>query len=356
VIGPWLVLAVIVAVTLAVNDQITRQSFWQLRDRWIWLSAWLACALLTLHDWPLGAAWASVIVRWHAHENTPPRQPHQLLESLVVWVAILGWYLLVQSLPPQAVAWLPALFTGCMVFHSAAVVGDWHWRAGHNPYFTRGWAGQRQLSAALLAMLVPFAWSLHPLWALLALPGLFLLDSWLAWLALVAAAGMWQPWTLAGTLPLILGAVAFLWSPRRRNLWDKNPRGTSLDGPLQRVYTNALMLVLWIRSGAWVAGRGPDASLNDIVRAMYRYFPHAPDRIISGHVHNEYVEWAYEGGALAILAMCGLAYRVGAGLHTLDPWSASALAGAVLAGGTVSTKSASTGLVFLTILAVVAGR
>jgi hypothetical protein len=161
---------------------------------------------------------------------------------------------------------------------------------------------------------------------------------------------------LAGTLPLILGAVAFLWSPRRRNLWDKNPRGTSLDGPLQRVYTNALMLVLWVRSGAWVAGRGPDASLNDIVRAMYRYFPHAPDRIISGHVHNEYVEWAYEGGALAILAMCGLAYRVGAGLHTLDPWSASALAGAVLAGGTVSTKSASTGLVFLTILAVVAGR
>ena len=355
-IGPALVVAVLTLVLLLPSDQITRQSFWQLRDRWIFLSAWLAAALLTLHDWPLGAAWASVLIRWHAHENTPPRQPHQLLESLVVWIAILGWYLLIQALPARAVGWLPALFTGCLVFQSAAVVGDWHWRAGRNPYFTRGWCGQRGLTAAMLALLTPFAWSVHPLWALAALPGLILTDSWLAWLALAAAAGIWQPWTLAGTLPLIGGAVAFLWSPIRRNRWDKNPRGTSLDGPMQRVYTNALMLVLWLRSGAWWAGRGPDGSLNDIVRAMYRYFPHRPDTIISGHVHNEYVEWAYEGGLLAVVALCGLGWRVVGHLAHGDPWSAAVVAGAVLAGGTVITKSASTGLLWLTCLALVAGR
>jgi hypothetical protein len=206
----------------------------------------------------------------------------------------------------------------------------------------------------MLALLTPFAWSIHPLWALAALPGLVLTDSWLAWLALVAAWGLYWPWSLSFTLPCLVGAVVALSRPHWRGVLDRNPRGTSIDGPRQRVWTTALLLVLWLKEGYWRVGRGPDASLNDVVRAMYRYFPHKPDTIISGHVHNEYVEWAYEGGALAVAAMVGLGYRVALHLVPGDPWSSAVVGGAVLAGGTLITKSASTGLVWLTILAVVA--
>jgi len=354
VIGPALVVAVLLLVLLCPSDQVTRQSFWALRDRWILVSAWLAAALLLLHDWPLGCAGASVLVRWHAHEATPPKQPHQLLESLTVWIAILGWYLLVQALPPAVLAWCPTLFTACLGVHSLAVVGDWHWRAGHRAYFTRGLTGQRGLTGAMLALLTPFAWALHPAWALLALPGLVLTDSWLAWLALGAAWAVYWPRSLWLTVPVVLGAAGALSRASWRNRLDRTPRGTSLDGPLQRVWSVGLLLAVWVKEGYWRVGRGPDASLNDLVGLMYRYFPHRPARIISGHVHNEYVEWAYEGGLLAVLAMLGIGWRVGQHLVAGDPWSAAAVAGAVLAGGTLLTKSASTGLVWLTILAVVA--
>ncbi len=354
---PWALAGVLGVVVLLPQARVARQSFWASRDRWLWLLAWVGVVwLLDARHWPLACAWAAGLLRWrdHAPGHGVPRHAHELLPSLCTWAAIIGWWLLVQHWSPAVITGTAWLLTGCALVQSGAVVVEWLGRAGRRATEIRGLGGQRGLTGAVLALLAPFVWHASPWLMLGLLPSLLLTDSWLAYLALTAALGVYAPWTLGWTLPLLGLGGLILSRQSWRARCDRTPRGTSLDSFWQRVYSTAILLVYWGRNRTWLWGRGPDGSLDDLLDARYRHFPHAPQRVITGHVHNEYLEWAYDGGVLAVAAMLGVAWAVAGGLQSHDPWSAVAVAGAVLAAGTLVTKSMAAGVLWLTALAVVA--
>lgn len=311
------------------------------RDTWLYALAWLGVALLLAREPAFGLIGAAVLLHWRSHEQLP---------ALLTWVGIIATWELVQAAPPAGLALLPPVWRALAVVQVA--LATWQWSRREEP---RGTLGQRSLLGAFLALALPFASLLDaPLLAW----GLFVAGAWLPLVAAGAALAVlhpeFAPW-LAGLA--LLGAVVTAIPWTRRALIDRLPRGGSVDSLRNRLTTWREVVRLGARWPVWLIGRGPSApdALDTPMLDVLRVYVHR------GHLaiypfHNEPLECWYTYGLLGVAAMGALAWRLAPHLALGDPWTASAVAGLVLACGSIPCRVVPVGVTWHLVLAVIGGR
>ena len=329
---PWIVVA-LAALALAPWVPVWRISDRHLKDaRNLWLLGTLTVAAVWLATVePLFAFVAlGLLVRWRTH---------RLLPSLVPWGAIAGLWFALQALPREAFPWLARAWLVAGACQGLLVFDEWmdDRRVG-------GTIGQRTLTGAYCAMVVPFA--LTDGWEAFALPfllvGLAITSSWLAGLALLGGLAVFEPWTIPGLAALVgLAIVTY----RTKHL-ERLPRGDTLDTVWQRLDTWRLLVHHGRRWPLWLVGRGPYNVIYDIMRWDSRY----KASLIHGHAHNEPLEFVYEYGVCGALALAAFVWRVAPSLKFGDPWTAAAVIGGVTLLGSIGTRVVPFGVTWLAIV------
>ena len=320
------------------------------RDLWLlglaWLAALASCIVISL---PLGIMACAALLRWRSWQQFP---------AVATWAGILATWWLAQSLTPAARDWLQLgwrIITGALLVFAFAQ--RWH------GYEVKATTGSRVLLAALLVLIWPFTspWE-WPAYAL----GIWLTSSWIALAALLVAIAVKYP-TVAPWVA-VFGAcvvVAFLVRPLRLALIDHTPRGGSLDGLRMRWRTWSAMVRVTRHFPTWVIGWGPTPagrvgpSLEHALAlesVRLSALPGEDHAIATSPTHCEPLELACTYGLVAVIAMGIFAWQVGTHIVLGDAWSASAVAGIALSLATIPARSASVGVVWLIVLAVVIAR
>lgn len=312
------------------------------RDRLCWAGFGLAASAAVWQEPWLAPMAAAVCWRW----RTPAALP-----SVVAWAGIAAVWFTVPAVGSiwravAEVAWpMAGLGLGLLMLGQRI-------RAGH----ANGVLAQRTLAGAMVALLLPFAVATPLRWlglgalAMLSL-ALVLTSSWLA--ALAAGAGLvtYAPWTAWLLVPALGVGLVCLKLDRGHGMLSRyTARGNSLDSVKERLRTwtmTCLQLGGW---RDWLLGHGPDT----YVKATIRWSAQARVSLTIGHAHCDPLESLYEWGCPFVLTLVGLGLRLWPHLHSGDPWSATAVTGAVLACGTLLCRVAPLGVVWWIALAVVA--
>lgn len=320
------------------------------RDCWLVGLAWLGALALLVHTPALGLAAIAVCLHWRSWEQLP---------AVLTWAGIAATWLLVQALPAWTVALLPV---GWRITVGAVVLAGWALAQKRRKWEVKGNTGTRIMLAALLVLVWPFtAWWEWPLYAY----GIWLTSSWVALLALLVAATVRYPVTapyVGAFLAAVVLCFCFRWT--RVHILDRTPRGSSFDGLRERWRTWCAVVRLGRRWPIWFLGAGPAGRLQrglklDLVGESVRMQARWPEHnvsVIGVPTHCEPLEYAYTYGVLGMAAMAALAWQLVPRLALGDPWSASALAGLVIAGAAIPARVVPVGVVWLVTLAVIGGR
>jgi hypothetical protein len=321
------------------------------RDLWLVGLAWVGALALCWHTLPLGLAAIAVLAHWRSWEQLP---------AVLTWAGIIATWLLVQALPPWAIAFLP---TGWRVTVGALMLTGIALAQKRRKMEIKASTGTRIMLAALLVLVWPFtAWWEWPVYAY----GLWLTSSWVALLALLVAVSIRYPMAApyaGAVLALVVLCFTFPWS--RRTILDRTPRGSSFDGWHERWRTWQAMVRLGRRWPIWLLGAGPESASHlhrslryDLMRESMRLTTlHGRDvSMTGGPTHCEPLEYAYTYGLLGVATLAALTWHLIPRLALGDPWSASALAGLVVACAAMPARVAPIGLVWLVTLAVIGGR
>jgi O-antigen ligase/polysaccharide polymerase Wzy-like membrane protein len=318
------------------------------RDRAVQAALWATALWLLWVEPFLGVAGISVLLRWfdHADYSTRDYQP-----VLWVWLLAVGLWFGARSIPANYREIVAAVWLAWALIQGALVWGQWFERSGWLASLPAhaGTFGQRATLGVYLALVFPLAF-LFPSparWLLAAglLAAQVLPASWLGLLAMTVAACVLAPkaalWLLLGlgaSTLFVLGSWKWKIAARTRDSWidQVTTRGGSLDSVIVRLQHWQRLWLVWRQWPAWLTGRGIGRGLRDTLRVQVGI----GDPIQKGHAHNDWIEFAYEHGLMGILAIALLMHRISTGLQWEDPWSASAVAGAVIASGTYSTRLA----------------
>jgi len=344
------------------------------RDRAVQLCCWgLALWLLTIEPF-LAIGGMSVLLRWFDHETYTTREYQPVVWC---WLAAVGLWFGARAVPVDVRPWIAGVWVTWGLVQGALSIGQWAILRNHWSGWGSGWAiepihlyagtfGQRSMTGAYVGLVFPLAFLLPSPASWGVASGLLLaICSWLGFLAMLVAGVVLQP-RLAVPLSLLgLGLAVFVgWEWRAKHsvagraTWlDRyTTRAGSLDSVFLRVRHWRRMWWVWRQWPVWVTGRGVGRGWRDAARVQAGRDPDLArlPRVQAGHAHNDWIEVAYEHGLLGVAAMILLAFRVGAGVHWADPWTASAIAGAVLAAGTFSVRLASLAAPWWIVLAWVA--
>lgn len=320
------------------------------RDAWLVGLAWLGAAWLAWAHPPVALFAVAALVRWRSWEQLP---------AVLTWAGIIATWGLVQALPPWAVTALPV---GWRVSVGAVMLAGFALSQKRRKTEIKAGTGTRIMLAAILALVWPHTeWWEWPLYAY----GLWLTSSGVALVAVLVAGAMRYPiaapWLGAGAAGLV-GLFAFRWT--RVHILDYTPRGSSFDGLRERWRTWMTVVRLGRRWPIWLLGAGPSGASRagpslerDLARESIRlYQERGGNQSLSHPTHCEPLEYAYAYGLLGVAAMIGLVWHLVPRLLLADPWSASAVAGLVIAVAAIPARVAPVGLVWLVTLAVVGGR
>ena len=302
----------------------------QARDWWLVGLAWVCAIVLLAREPALGLIAIAALVQWRTHAQLP---------SVLTWAGIIAVWFLVGALPVSAhgpVSWLwRAIAVGQVVMAMAQRLHGLE---------TKGTMGSRIILAPFLALMLPFAapWE-WPIYAV----GLWLTCSWLAILA--AGVGIAirypvsAPWVAA---ELLLLAALFVAPWTRRQLIDRTPRGSSLDGLRTRWATWTALCRLWWRWPIWAIGSGPGGSgIRTSTEAdLERESVRRHSVLLTSPCHCEPLELAYTYGLLGIAAMGAMLWRLAPHLALGDPWTASVVTGLVLMLASSPCRAAPIGL------------
>lgn len=365
-------------------DHVHERAFWRQRDQWLLILVGVGGIAAAL----AGEYWLSPIALWFVvrwRSNAP-------LASLVVWTAIAAtWILTVSVIRADRPTVSPTPLAGVLLMIATwqVVYAIRQWLVptpGRMPTRApRGTFGQRTLLASYLALVAPLGLALWPGGLIpsgVAVAGLVLTSSWVAWAAALAALVVLYPLVGAVVATLIVSFVAgailanlrATGGPLQYVIDHWTIRGSSVDSLRQRVRTWRVILHMYAhpvltidpkwpmtryryeitkqRARAWAFGFGPTTLQYDLLRWDHRF----KAELINGYAHCEPIHVLYEYGLCGVAAMLLFGWRVGVGLHIGDPWSAAAVAGAIAACGTITCRTPSTGIPWLVICAVVAAR
>ena len=307
---------------------------------------------LCLHTLPSGSPPLAALLHWRSWEQLP---------AVLTWAGLIATWFLVQARARTGRRLAPGGLADRGGRRDAARRSPWR-RSGARAEIKAG-TGSRAMLAALLVLVWPWtAWWEWPLYAY----GLWLTSSWVAGLALLVAVAVRYPvaapYAGAG-LGLVVLLFAIPWT--RRQVIDQTPRGSSLDGLRERLRTWAAMLRLLRRWPIWLVGAGPEPAgrrthwlKHDLTREGIRLSAEQ-DRdvsMVASPTHCEPLEYAYTYGILGMAAMAALTWHLVPRLALGDPWTASALAGLVIALAAIPARVAPVGLVWWVTLAVIGGR
>lgn len=321
------------------------------RDVWLVGLAWLGALALCWHTPALGLAAIATLVHWRSWEQLP---------AVLTWTGLIATWLLVQALPSWAVFALPA---GWRITVGGIMLLGFALAQQRRKTEIKAGTGTRVMLAALLVLVWPFtAWWEWPLYAY----GLWLTSSWVALLALGVAVAVRYPLAApyaGAVLGLVVTCFAVPWA--RRQIIDRTPRGGSLDGFRERWRTWMAMLRLMRRWPIWLTGAGPEPASrrrhwlkHDLAREAIRLSA-AQGRDVSmvgSPTHCEPLEYAYTYGVLGMAAMGAMVWHLAPRLAWGDPWTASALAGGVIALASIPARVVPVGIVWWVVLAVIGGR
>lgn len=289
---------------------------------------------------------------------------------LLLTAGLAAAWLSAPALHPSA----PLLATGWVVLALAeSAVTWWHWgalrgwwpgqvRAQHLPVRPlSGFRGQHTIFAAGLALVLPFAWSVHWSLGLLLFASILGISCWTGILAALVGITVLRPELLAVTTMLLLLGLALVvpkaWKPERYvHIWiDRfTPRGGSLDSLRLRwrswgVLLGAMRHWPW---RVWLTGRGWTGPNRDLLRAhALQLVPGA-----MGTSHNDVLDVVYTSGLPGLLLLGLLGWRLAPALMLGDPWSATVCAGLVVACGSSALRYPSVGLVWWLSAALLTGR
>lgn len=376
-IRSWALPALVIALTAACAclpaHHVHERAFWRQRDLWLLSLVGIGGAVAGL----TGEYWLTPIALWFVcrwRSNVP-------LASLVVWIGVAAvWTLaLIAIRTPVDRLLLGAALNIILIMQVVWAARQWYDKRGKpTAQAPRGTFGQRTLLGAYLALV----WPLAPAWppAVVAGIGLVLTSSWVAWAA--ALAGLIVLWPavglIASALVCLIVAGAIVDRPHAfNNLLNYGTlRGMSIDSIRQRGRTWATIVYMYahpkieiaytiLPSGrparvevwrqrliAWFFGSGPTTLQYDLLRWDHRF----KTDLINGYAHCEPIHMLYEYGLCGVAAIGLFVWRVGSGLSIGDPWSAAAVAGAVAAYGTITCRTPATGIPWLVVCAIVAGR
>jgi hypothetical protein len=335
---------------------VAMQYFEAARDVWLYALGWIAAAMTFAVSVPLGFMACAVMLRWRSWEQLP---------AVATWAGIIATWVIVQHLPTDVAAFLPMGWRlVLLLLIGMAIAQRW------NGYEVKATTGSRVLLAGLLALVWPFTqWIEWPFYAV----GFWLTSSWIALAALLVAIAIMHPWLAPGILvAAVVIVLLFAIRSTRVLLIDRTPRGGSLDGLRMRLRTWAAMIRLTAQWPWWVTGWGPSPASRlgghslerELEREEVRMVlpPHhdrdrsmggQPQALASSPTHCEPLELACTYGLLAVLAMAIFAWQLQSHILLGDAWSASALAGLVLALATIPARAAPVGVLWLIVLAVV---
>lgn len=309
------------------------------RDRW--LLAGLAIAGVWLAG--RGEAWLAVMALWFLCRWRGP----SLLPHLTTWAMIAGTWFGALAVVPLARDSLPWVWVAVSVYQIALVVrGRWRGRI-RGSYRGIGSVGSHVLTGAMVALAVPF-WTLLPWWTWGGLAvGLYLVHSWLSFLAVGAALCVLEPGLIPGVVLLILHG--WLFALRGWLTWT--PRDNSFDSIRARLNVYPMVWQAW-RSGLWRWGAGPDT----FMAAGRRWWVRTGKPVPLGEAHNEVLQMAFEYGWLGVACCVLLVVRVAPHLRLEDPWSAAWVVGGVLALGSYPARHVPLGCTWMAITAGVVTR
>jgi hypothetical protein len=269
-----------------------------------------------------------------------------MITVVASWTAIAATWYLVRAIPAADVGWI-LVGWGALAYGQAALMG-WEWWGKQDGRHPHAWIGQRMYAGCWLAMMC----CLLPLWVWPGLlVGLFLSGpSWLAVLALGAGSVVRWPWVWPYALSCLLGVLALFVMAKNGQVWGLKwlPRGDTLDTVRVRLRVWRLALKHFaLEPGAWLIGFGPGTAGRATRRWNLRHF----GLEALGNMHSEPVQVVYEFGALGAMGLGLFVWQIGLGLTWGDPWSAAAVAGLVIAGGSNLSGIIPLGVTFLVICA-----
>ena len=344
-------LAAVACVPLITVRFIASRYLDQARDVWLLGLAWLGVLALCWQTWPLGLAAGAVLLHWRSWEQVP---------AVATWAGIIATWLLVQALPAWAI---PAIPVGWRITVGGIMLLGFALAQKRRKLEVKAGTGTRIMLAALLVLVWPFAaWWEWPLYAY----AFWLTSSWLALLALGVAAAVRYPVAapyIGGMLAVVVLCFAFHWS--RVHILDRTPRGSSFDGFKERWRTWMAMLRLGRRWPIWLLGAGPESASrtrralkHELIWESMRMSTLAQRdmSVVSSPTHCEPLEYAYTYGLLGLAAMAALAWHLLPRMALGDPWTASALAGFVIACAAIPARVVPVGVVWLVTLAVIGAR
>jgi hypothetical protein len=328
-------------------------------DRWILRLLVTSAVVLACQDAVAGAVLGLGVLGWYRDRE---------LRLLLATAGVAAVWMAAPLIPAPARQGVAACWVAITLLEAA--VSGYYWGIAHRwwsgdltlaeqlPLWPlSGFRGQHTLFAAAVAIVLPLGAALHWTLGLVLFVLLVGLSSWLALLAaLISLTVLWPIlWPFTGGLVLL---ATVLLIPRfflARDSWLLNrlPRGDSLDSIKLRWaswWALAVVMMRW-RLRTWLIGRGWAEPAGDLMRAW-----ELRGRLIRISPHNDLVEVVYANGLAGVVVIGLLAWTVGTRLVLGDPWSATVVAGLLIAGGSYALHYPTIGLVFWIACAFVAGR
>ena len=355
----WLVALAIVLVPCIPLKQVSPSSMRRARDYCLLALLGLG-TLWAITEAPPFAPIGPVLLWWWVQPPTAPpgRSSRDVASSVIIWTGLAGLWAALAGLPPlawEAIGWGWVLVVTGAVGYCAY---QWWYIGKHPPDFdpeymagrpvwhpyrpfnpASAWFGQRTLTAAFFAMVLPF-FPVPLLW--IPLLGLFLTCSWAAIGAAAIALMMLWPWTAIPSLGLVTLAVTV--GLTRPALLDWTPRGGSIDSLRQRWVALGVVLPT-LRRRAWLPrGYGPGA----MELATQRWAAVKGGEVVPvGMIHCDPLQFLFEYGLGAAGAMLVLLAMVVPKLALHDPWSAAWVAGGLISFTGINLRMFPTAIVWL---------
>lgn len=328
-------------------------------DRWIIRLLVMSAVILACHDAVAGSVLGLGVLGWCRDRE---------LRLLLATAGVAAVWMAAPLIPGQHRMAVAGVWVGIVLLEAG--VSGYYWGASRGwwrgdmtiaeelPLWPlSGFRGQHTLFAAAVALVLPLGATLHWAIGLVLFVLLIGLSSWLALLAALISLTVLWPILWPFTSGLVLLAMVLL-IPRvflARDSWLLNrlPRGDSLDSvKLRWASWRALAGVMtrWnVRT--WLIGRGWAEPAGDLMRSWA-----SNRRLIRISPHNDLVEVVYANGLAGVVVIGLLAWTVGSRFILGDPWSATVVAGLVIAGGSYALHYPTIGLVFWIACAFVAGK